>query len=85
VREEAHLAETLGTLAPARIEQVELPLGYRLVETVDLSNWDGSPRGGGGLEGVAKDKETARECYQMPADRDHVSAIAALKRLSRLK
>jgi tetratricopeptide (TPR) repeat protein len=50
VREEADLAKTLGTLVPAWLERVELPLGYRRIETVDLTNWVGSPRGGGGLD-----------------------------------
>ncbi len=44
VLEEAHLAERLGTLTPVWLELVELPLGFGRADTVDLSNWDGSPR-----------------------------------------
>lgn len=46
VKEEAALAKRLGTLVPARIEAVELPLGFSLAQTVDLADWDGSPSGG---------------------------------------
>jgi TIR domain len=44
VLEEAHLAERLGTLTPVWLEPVELPLGFGRTDTIDLSNWDGSPR-----------------------------------------
>jgi hypothetical protein len=44
VLEEAHLAERLGTLTPVWLESIELPLGFGRADTVDLSNWDGSPR-----------------------------------------
>lgn len=44
VLEEAHLAERLRTLTPVRLEAVELPLGFGRADTIDLSNWDGSPR-----------------------------------------
>jgi len=44
VLEEAHLAERLGTLTPVWLESVELPLGFGRADTIDLSNWDGSPR-----------------------------------------
>ena len=44
VLEEAHLAERLGTLTPVWLESVELPLGFARADTIDLSNWDGSPR-----------------------------------------
>ena len=44
VLEEAHLAERLGTLTPVWLEPVELPLGFGRADTIDLSNWDGSPR-----------------------------------------
>jgi hypothetical protein len=44
VLEEAHLAERLGTLTPVWLEPVELPLGFGRADTIDLTNWDGSPR-----------------------------------------
>lgn len=44
VREEAALAKRLGKLAPAMIEKVELPLGFSLSQTIDLSEWDGAPQ-----------------------------------------
>lgn len=44
VLEEAHLADRLGTLTPVWLEPVELPLGFGRADTIDLSNWDGSPR-----------------------------------------
>lgn len=44
VLEEAHLAERLGTLTPVWLEPVELPLGFGRADTIDLANWDGSPR-----------------------------------------
>ena len=44
VLEEAHLAERLGTMTPVWLEPVELPLGFGRADTIDLSNWDGSPR-----------------------------------------
>jgi hypothetical protein len=47
VREEASLAKELGTIVPVWLEQVDLPLGYRGLDTVDLSEWDGNPRGRG--------------------------------------
>ncbi len=44
VLEEANLAERLGTFTPVWLERVDLPLGFGRTETIDLSNWDGSPR-----------------------------------------
>ena len=44
VLEEAHLAGRLGTLTPVWLEPIELPLGFGRADTIDLSNWDGSPR-----------------------------------------
>ena len=45
VREEVHLAHDLGILVPVKIEPCEIPFGFRLVDTIDLTAWDGSPRG----------------------------------------
>lgn len=44
VREEAALAKRLNTVIPTFIEKVELPLGFSLSQTLDLSDWDGSPK-----------------------------------------
>jgi len=44
VREEVHLAHELGLLIPVKIENCEIPFGFRLADTIDLSGWDGSPR-----------------------------------------
>jgi hypothetical protein len=44
VLEEANLAQRLGTLTPAWLERVELPLGFGLADTIDLTIWDGAPR-----------------------------------------
>ena len=44
VKEEAQLAKQLGRLIPVRIEDIELPLGFTLAQTLDLSSWDGAPR-----------------------------------------
>jgi hypothetical protein len=44
VAEEADFAHELGTLIPARIEPCGLRAGFRLLDTLDLSAWDGSPR-----------------------------------------
>ncbi len=44
VREEVHLARELGILVPVKIEACQVPMGSRLVRTIDLSAWDGGPR-----------------------------------------
>jgi hypothetical protein len=44
VLEEADLAKKLGTFTPAWLENIDLPLGFRLDHTIDLSVWDGDPR-----------------------------------------
>jgi hypothetical protein len=44
VREEATLAKTLNKIIPTKIEQVDLPLGFSLAQTLDLSAWDGAPQ-----------------------------------------
>ncbi|NJM35465.1 MAG: TIR domain-containing protein [Rhodomicrobium sp.] len=44
VKEEVHLAHDLGRLIPVKIEACELPFGFRLADTIDLSAWDGGPR-----------------------------------------
>lgn len=49
VLEEADLARELGTLLPTRIDNVSLPMGFRTLDTIDLHNWDGNPRGGANL------------------------------------
>jgi hypothetical protein len=43
VLEEAHLARKLGKIIPVRIEPVDLPFGFQLLDTFDLTAWDGSP------------------------------------------
>ena len=44
VREEVHLAHDLGILVPVKIEACEIPFGFRLADTIDLTAWDGAPR-----------------------------------------
>ena len=44
VREEVHLAHDLGILVPVKIEPCEIPFGFRLADTIDLTGWDGAPR-----------------------------------------
>jgi len=44
VREEVHLAHDLGLLIPVKIENCEIPFGWRLADNIDLSGWDGNPR-----------------------------------------
>jgi len=43
VRAEAQRAADVGKLIPALLEDVEVPLGFRQYQHVDLSAWDGSP------------------------------------------
>lgn len=50
VREEAHTAAGLKSLITARIEPTNLPFGYGSLDTIDLGQWDGNPRSGGGLD-----------------------------------
>ena len=44
VREEVYLAHDLGRLVPVKIEACEIPFGFRLADTIDLTAWDGAPR-----------------------------------------
>jgi formylglycine-generating enzyme required for sulfatase activity len=44
VAEEADLAHSLGSLAPVMIEKCELPVGFRRLDYIDLTGWDGAPR-----------------------------------------
>jgi len=44
VHEEVDLAKRLGILIPAKIDDCELPAGNRLLDYIDLADWDGSPR-----------------------------------------
>lgn len=44
VREEAALAKRLDKIIPTFIEQIDLPLGFSLSQTLDLSDWDGAPQ-----------------------------------------
>jgi hypothetical protein len=43
VSEEVDLAKVLGILIPAKIEDCELPVGNRLKDYIDLTQWNGSP------------------------------------------
>lgn len=43
VREEAQEGLDRDILVPARIETVRLPIGFRTVQTADLSDWKGKP------------------------------------------
>jgi formylglycine-generating enzyme required for sulfatase activity len=45
VVEEAALGDRLGTLIPVVIEPCELPLGFQRQDYIDMSAWDGAPRG----------------------------------------
>ena len=47
VRKEATLASTLGTYTPVWLEKIQLPLAFIDDDTIDLSRWDGDPRGHG--------------------------------------
>ena len=40
VRDEAAMADQYEKLVPARIEEIDLPLGFRRQHTADLSNWE---------------------------------------------
>ncbi|MCE9522454.1 MAG: toll/interleukin-1 receptor domain-containing protein, partial [Alphaproteobacteria bacterium] len=44
VKEEAALAKRLDKIVPARIEDIDLPLGFSITQTLDLSAWDGAPQ-----------------------------------------
>jgi hypothetical protein len=44
VREEAELAKRLDKIVPVKIEALDLPLGFGLAQTLNLSEWDGAPR-----------------------------------------
>ena len=43
IRDEASCAKDLGILIPVRLEECEIPLGFRALQTLDLSNWNGDP------------------------------------------
>jgi formylglycine-generating enzyme required for sulfatase activity len=45
VVEEAALGDRLGTLVPVVIEPCELPVGFQRQDYIDMSAWDGAPRG----------------------------------------
>ncbi len=42
VPDEAGIGRDRGTLVPAALEPVELPLGFRGIHTIDLASWDGT-------------------------------------------
>jgi TIR domain len=42
VKKEAEQGRTVGKLVPVLIEQVHPPVGFRNIQTADLSTWDGS-------------------------------------------
>jgi formylglycine-generating enzyme required for sulfatase activity len=44
VVEEVDLAHKLGILIPVKIEDCELPVGFRRQDYIDMSSWDGAPR-----------------------------------------
>src|SRR5215472_12710299 len=44
VVEEVDLAYKLGILIPVKIEDCELPVGFRRQDYIDMSSWDGAPR-----------------------------------------
>ncbi len=44
VVEEADLAKQLGTYLPVWLEPVDLPLGFRMGDVIDISEWNGDPR-----------------------------------------
>ena len=44
VAEEADLAHSRGSLVPVKIEACELPVGFRRLDYLELTDWDGAPR-----------------------------------------
>lgn len=44
VRDEATLARDRGILVPARLDDAELPLGFRAIQTLDLAAWNADAR-----------------------------------------
>ena len=43
VRAEANIAERRGILLPTRIDETEPPLQFQLIQTADMSSWNGDP------------------------------------------
>jgi hypothetical protein len=44
VRDEAEQAKLRGVLLPVKLDKVNPPLGFRQIQTIDLTHWKGSPR-----------------------------------------
>ena len=82
VLDEARLARERGILVPARIDASQPPLGFRTVQTEDLSAWDATPvspviaglvdavarRAGKTPEPDASDAETADHLHSRDAE-----------------
>jgi len=43
VADEAELAQRSGKLIPIRLDDLEPPIGFRQVQTIDFTSWDGEP------------------------------------------
>jgi hypothetical protein len=82
VLDEARLAKERGILVPARIDASQPPIGFRTVQTEDLSAWDAAPtspviaglvdavarRAGKASEPLASDAETAAHLHGRDAE-----------------
>ena len=79
VLEEAYLARQLNTYLPVWIEPVELPFGFKMGETTDLSVWDCNPRSDG-LDRLLEQLSHYVKREPMPNYRALVSQSAEVKR-----
>jgi hypothetical protein len=67
VREEAQDGLDRQILVPAKIETVRLPIGFRTVQTADLSNWKGNPAHPGFVQLIEDTTTVLGECPKQQA------------------
>ncbi|MFO1338857.1 MAG: TIR domain-containing protein [Burkholderiaceae bacterium] len=81
VRDESSRARDMQKLLPVRISEVELPLGFGTLHTLDLLNWDGDPED----ESFQSLLVQVRQRLAQAGPRDHSADEAArLANLARL-
>jgi hypothetical protein len=94
VQEEATQGKRRGVLLPVRMDAVEPPFGFTMVQTADLSDWSGGDRehpewrrlieqahavvGGSHPAATMRDRPPSRKLRLMPFSPRHLTATAAI-------
>lgn len=82
VRDESSRARDMGKLLPVRISEVELPLGFGTLHTLDLLNWDGDADDDACATLIQQIRQRLEKAGPRDSGRDEAARLANLAQLA---